>query len=107
MCPTIGSQAEAYVRSVFRNIQGWDQFVWLDVASNPARPAYFVGEVVVVDDEGEDREIVFSGWFSDRHRERDTEPQKSWRSNARLSRYEVQCLLADLVGRPHPPARGL
>lgn len=103
--PGLSVDTVSFVRSVMRNMDHWGCSMRLDVASDPKRPSYAVGEIMETDEDGVISGWALYGWYDGKHQWNEFEPERSWASETHMSKHDVQCLLADLLGKPRPPAR--
>lgn len=100
---SITSDQSLFVRRVMGKMDNWDCIMRLDITSNPQAPSYFVDELVFAEDGVTVDGLMPWGWYSGRtHQFAEIEPSRSFASSAEMSKYDVQCLLADVLGRPHP-----
>jgi hypothetical protein len=96
----------AYVRAVMRNMPTWDVVVRIDTASDAKRPAYYLEEVTEADEESGTARSIKRGWCDGRHKPLDGPlSEASAPSSVAMTRYEIQCLLADILEQPHPKER--
>lgn len=101
----MSSDPVLFVRRVLGNMR-WECIVRLDICSKPGAPSYFIDEVMEEDSQGQPSGIMPYYWCDGRHQIHEFGPDdNSFPSQSHMTKYEVQCLLADLLGVPRPKPR--